>query len=1683
MSGDSAVPKLYPIHGSQGQQASGNKPGARDGSVSWLDNSGNLWLFGGHGVTTVGTGYLNDLWKYDAAQAQWIFISGDNTPNSLGSYGIRGVSSPDNKPGGRQSGVTWTDNSGNLYLFGGYGYYSSSIGLLNDLWKYNIASNEWTWIKGDNSVYVPGIYGTKTVMANANNPGGRENAMCWKDANGKIWLFGGYATVNDNAGAYYVGFINDLWKYDPQFNQWTWMKGDSTIYGVGSFGSLGVPAAANNPGCRRSGVSWTDNTGKLWMFGGVGFLPGDQGNLSDLWRFDPATNNWTWMNGNNAVDIVGNYGTQGVQTSSNRPGCRELACSWTDATGNLWMFGGQGPVVYHGASGWKNDLWRYSVSSNQWTWMKGDTINNVYGVYGSQGVAAASNKPGGRKATITWADASGNLLLFGGVEYFSPVYGSMYNDLWSYKISNGQWTWLKGDNVPNISSTFGIQGQVSEGNYPGGRENSVTWKDAAGNFWLFGGYGITQSGGGYYNDLWKYNPSTQQWIYIKGDNSINNYGNYGTKGLAANTNKPGARTGSISWIDASGKLWLFGGFGYSASGFGLLNDLWRYDPGTNQWTWMKAENTPDPPGIYGNLGVPAGANNPGGRENSVSWVDATGNMWLFGGYAAIKDPGSNNISIGFINDLWRFEPSLNRWTWMKGDSSLYTSGSFGVQGTPSAGNNPSSRRSAVSWTDNAGKLWMFGGNGTVSFDFGNLNDLWRYDPLTNQWTWMKGDNTVDVISVYGSQGVTAASNKPGARNESVSWADAAGNLYLFGGYGSTAYHGPFAYQNDLWRYNVSTNNWTWMKGTAGFNYAGDYGTRGVASANVNPGARGSAVPWSDASGDLWMYGGYGNSTNGLTESNLLMRYDPPTNQWTWIRGEISTSNQGVYSPQGVSAAGNKPGARAYPVSWTDTSNNLWMFGGQDNADYLNDLWKYDLSSKQWTWMKGDSTKNVFTGVYGSAGVSASANKPGARSKSVSWTDSIGRLWLFGGMYSGSGPTLLMNDLWRYNPSNNQWTWLKGSSSTNDFAIYGSQSVPNSVNKPGAREGAVSWEDNAHNLWLFGGTGLGSSGGSGYLNDLWRYNTSTNQWTWMKGDNTTNAAGSYGFQGFPSSGNKPGARKYAVTWTDAAGNFYLFGGVGYGSSTTTTGRLNDLWRYNTGTNQWTWLRGSSTANAPGTYGTQGTGAAANTPGAREGSISWKDVYGNLWLFGGNGFTSSVSGTLNDLWKYTPGTNQWTWVKGDNNINLAGLSNKPGARSGSVPWTDNFGDFWLFGGIGYGTTGNGYLNDHWKIFAGTKFVFNGNGLWSDQTQWLDNNAAPTTITQGMDVVIDHEIPGACTVNGTVNLQPLGRLKIESGKLLTVNQGSINNEGEIEGPGNRPGKLRLTGIDTSTLRSPGMLSTPMILSNKKIRLDGNTRTSSIELTGTSRITLGNYDLDMDTSELTRNNNTSFIVTNGTGKLKRYVGSTPVSFPVGFDTSSFTPIIVTNTGTPDRFEVKVSQGVSTNVRTTAVPILSGAVNRTWYLTEDVTGGSNVSITTQWNASEELSGFNRNNCYVSQFLVCPPPPNCATGFYDEALPVAATGSSPYSITRTGITIMESSGFIVRSPLIYTFTGNGDWNLPTNWSGSLVPSNPITSGMEVVIDSPAGTCTYNGDITVQMGGKLTIKTGKRLVVTGKIIVQ
>ena len=160
--------------------------------------------------------------------------------------------------------------NGNLWLCGGHGMDSvggTTTPTLNDLWKFNMASGQWTWVSGSNTGGQTGTYGTLGVASASNVPGSRNRGMTNIDASANLWLFAG------------SGGLSDLGKFNIASGQWTWMNGSKFSGEMGAYGTLGVPGTSI-PGAQQQGVSWIDSGGNQWFFGGY-----NGGHLNDLWRF------------------------------------------------------------------------------------------------------------------------------------------------------------------------------------------------------------------------------------------------------------------------------------------------------------------------------------------------------------------------------------------------------------------------------------------------------------------------------------------------------------------------------------------------------------------------------------------------------------------------------------------------------------------------------------------------------------------------------------------------------------------------------------------------------------------------------------------------------------------------------------------------------------------------------------------------------------------------------------------------------------------------------------------------------------------------------------------------------------------------------------------------------------------------------------------------------------------------------------------------------------------------------------------------------------------------------------------------------------------------------------------------------------------------------------------------------
>ena len=153
----------------------------------------------------------------------------------------------------------------------------------------------------------------------------------------------------------------------------------------------------------------------------------------------------------------------------------------------------------------------------------------------------------------------------------------------------------------------------------------------------------------------------------------------------------------------------------------------------------------------------------------------------------------------------------------------------------------------------------------------------------------------------------------------------------------------------------------------------------------------------------------------------------------------------------------------------------------------------------------------------------------------------------------------------------------------------------------------------------------------------------------------------------------------------------------------------------------------------------------------------------------------------------------------------------------------------------------------------------------------------------------------------------------------------------------------------------------------MDGNVKVQNTLCLG-SNLFLENYDLEMDTSAtIVGYSNTSFIVTNSSGKLTRKnIGKNSnlnaQIFPVGFSQNEldYTPCRIENNGVTNDFSVRMGKERLENGYE-GKPKLDHGVDRTWYLTASGEGYI-TTVNFQWASAREQTNFSRLNCHIGHY-------------------------------------------------------------------------------------------------------------------------
>jgi N-acetylneuraminic acid mutarotase len=931
---------------------------------------------------------------------------------------------------------------------------------------------------------------------------------------------------------------------------------------------------------------------------------------------------------------VGNFiyweGSGTIDSDNNMtiPGSRNEAAFVQFPDGKLGISGGFSPYNGYLIDQWKWDP--YDGANGKWTLIKGpktynelgysNVIHRVYPGVSSWGPRIS----GSRQRHGAFYTSTGQIAIFGGLGYDSgkEYQASPIAPFTQSVLGNLNCYWN-----PSFSDGSAHANDRGDAAHPSARTDFAYVTDKNGDHWIFGGIGVS-SNPSFVGTNWNLN---DMWNITKGINvSGDPEGSYklavfGTTGVEASTNTPSARTNAVMWCDGDGYIWLFGGWGYDANGNqGRLNDLWRFNVSSKKWAFIKGSKYRNQHGTYNQKSVANSSSNPGGRNRSITAVDNSGNLWLYGGYGYASSGGEGGLS-----DLWHFNVKTKVWTWMEGSNATWEWHSWSTKKTYVASSVPGTRWEGGATVDTNGYFWLFGGKGHS----GQMDDLWKLKLNANHSVlYTKPDSNLIFLLTNND-----ASNKRKGTEFGITKVG-----------GSSQQH-TFLIQNTgvgILKFTNSTRIELTGAGAADYRivkkpkYKLKLGEQSEFIIEFKPQTAGIRQAVLNI---------YTNSTNNPTFkvnlSGKAISNQLSFDEWNWVHGSEKHLVNGKYTT-GNDYSGS-PGSREVAASCTDDKGRMWLWGGwgngnsSDNKGWLNDLWVYDSRKGTWQWVSGSSQIGV-SPSYGTKGTGSTSNFPSGKQSACMWYHN-GYIYVFGGYGDMDNVTSYSNEFWSYEIETQKWTWLGGG---NQGAYYGVYSSGASNNYPGSRYRAASFDYNGK-LYLFGGYGYASTGSIGFLNDLWEYDPSTGLWKHISGSNVVNQTGTYGTKGTGSSSNIPGGRYYGPSGAsvDKNGIVYLFGSYGYASSG--GGYLNDLWSYDIDNNEWTWLSGSDLGSAQALYGTKGTSASTNIPGARYGSGVACDEVGNVWVYGGRGFDDdNVLSILNDFWKYDINSDKWTWKDGDN-----------------------------------------------------------------------------------------------------------------------------------------------------------------------------------------------------------------------------------------------------------------------------------------------------------------------------------------------------------------------------------------------------------------------------------------------------
>lgn len=408
--------------------------------------------------------------------------------------------------------------------------------------------------------------------------------------------------------------------------------------------------------------------------------------------------------------------------------------------------------------------------------------------------------------------------------------------------------------------------------------------------------------------------SVYEWIWMNGPN----LGDQHSQLSSLDTPQyPGSRSGTASWRDTGGNVWMFGGFGLASKTTRIahvLNDLWLWNATIGLWTLVKQKHGDEKVRVV-----------PQARHQAAACGVAGIMFILFGGMGPQGEP---------LYDTWIFDIKLSMWLPLYVHTSTERVKMI----------HPPARSHAAAWCTRDSLVVFSGQGGTGGF---LLTDMWMLSLRNLTW--------VQLVDRPGIGSASGDDRVPLPRAGATTWTRSGGSLYLFGGnknprqtqdhllHEAAHLTDTTVLLADLWLFSIHDFTWTSLHSGSPSEPPGqnDVGAREC------PGHRHLSMSWGDSDSHLWLFGG-----NGLkdifadkTRSDMLSdvwTYHLTLKQWL-CRTRGASPGDAVYNQRGQRQPVSPTGRRGATVwQYNDIVYITGGFGydGRRKIAYLNDMWLY-----------------------------------------------------------------------------------------------------------------------------------------------------------------------------------------------------------------------------------------------------------------------------------------------------------------------------------------------------------------------------------------------------------------------------------------------------------------------------------------------------------------------------------------------------------------------------------------------------------------------------------------------------------------------------------------------------------------------------------------------------------------------